>query len=50
MNFNTIKYFFETGVFDVYKVVEFVDNKVITEEEFHMITGYNYSGIKSKEG
>ena len=40
--YNMIKYFFETGVYEVKDVLDFVEKQDITEDEFHFITGYNY--------
>ena len=46
MSYNLIKYFYEMGVYSVQEMIKYVKDKIITEEEFHIITGYNYQGIK----
>lgn len=46
MSYGLIKYYFESGVFNLKKMVEQVDLKNITEEQFHFITGYSYRAIK----
>lgn len=45
LSYTLIKFYFDNGVYDIDKVVECVKNKLITEEEFHYITGYNYYGV-----
>lgn len=46
MSYDLIKYFYEMGVYSVQEMIKYVEDKTITEEEFHIITGYNYQGIK----
>ena len=46
MNYDLIKYFYESGVFSVKEVANYVDIGELTEEEFHQITGYNFQGLK----
>lgn len=41
-----IKYKFEMGVYSLEQMCEFVEQNLITEEDFHYITSYNYQGIK----
>lgn len=41
---------YENGVYTLRELVEFVDKKMITEEEFHWITNYSYQGIKKTRG
>lgn len=45
MSYSLIKYYFEMGVYSVLEVATYVDSGDITEEDFHMITGYSYKGI-----
>lgn len=45
-NFRKIKLGYETQFYTLKELVEFVDKKIITEEEFHWITNYSYEGIK----
>ena len=45
-NYNLIKYKFEMGVYSLEQMCEFVEQNLITEEDFHYITSYNYQGIK----
>lgn len=47
-NYDMIKYFFETGIYEVEDVLKSVEEKLITADEFHLITGYNYEGIKKQ--
>ena len=48
MTYDLIKYYYESGVYDIKQVSEYVRNETITEEEFHSITGYSYSGINKE--
>ena len=41
---------YENGFYTLRELVEFVDKKMITEEEFHWITNYSYQGIKKTRG
>lgn len=43
-----LKYFYEMGVYSVEEMIKYVDDEIITKQEFHEITGYNYIGIKKK--
>lgn len=45
-SYNLIKYKFEMGVYSLEQMCSFVEKKIITEEDFHYITSYNYQGIK----
>lgn len=47
LSYNMIKYFYEHGIFDITDVAKYVGTE-ITEEDFHMITGYSYKGIIQK--
>ena len=42
MSYSLIKYYFETGSYSLEDVAAYVDMGIITEEEFHMITGRSY--------
>jgi hypothetical protein len=48
-SYDLIKSKFEYGVYSLQKMVEFVDKKWITEEQFHWITSYSYRGLKKAE-
>lgn len=45
-NFKRIQLGYENRIYILKELVEFVDKKMITEEEFHWITGYSYKGLK----
>jgi len=41
-----IRHKYETGVYSLKQMIEFVEERTITEEEFHWITSYSYKGLK----
>lgn len=41
-----LRYKYEYGVFSLKDIFNMVKEKKINEEEFHIVTGYNYKGIK----
>lgn len=45
-NFPRIKSGYELRVYTLEDLMEFVEKKMITEEEFHWITSYSYEGIQ----
>lgn len=45
MSYDLIKYYYEMGVYNIQKMIKQVKLEYITEEEFHMITGYSYKGL-----
>lgn len=47
--YHLIKYKFNKGVYSLEQMCEFVEDGLITEEEFHFITDYNYQAIKNRE-
>ena len=49
-NFARIKSGYESRVYTLRDLVEFVDKGIITEEEFHWITSYSYKGLKKSRG
>lgn len=49
MNYDLIKYYYETGVYDLIDVANYVVLGEITEKEFHFITGYNFQAIKIRD-
>lgn len=49
-SYDLIKHKFESGVYSLQKMVEFVDKKWITEDQFHWITSYSYRGLKKNRG
>jgi hypothetical protein len=48
-NYHLIQFKFEAGVYSLEKMCELVDKKIITEQDFHTITTYNYKAIKRSE-
>ena len=49
-NFERIQAGYESRLYRLKELVEFVDKKIITKEEFHWITGYSYEGLKKLRG
>ena len=53
INYEGIKYFYEVGVYTIEDVIQYV-GKIITKEQFHFITSYNFDGycdiINKKRG
>lgn len=47
-NYDLVKYKFETGIYTLESLCDFVDKHLISEEDFHYITSYNYQAIKNK--
>ena len=45
-NFRRIQWGYETRLYVLKDLVDFVKKKMITKEEFHWITGYSYDGIQ----
>lgn len=45
-----IKSKYEHGVYSLKQMVEFVDMKWLTPDEFHFITSYSYEGLKKSRG
>jgi len=45
-HFKRINLGYETSFYTLKDLMEFVRKKMITEEEFHWITGYSYKGLK----
>lgn len=45
-HFKRLELGYETQLYTLKDMVDFVEKKMITEEEFHWITGYSYKGIK----
>ena len=41
---DNIKWLFETGVYEIEDVIKYVEFKIITKDEFHSITSYDYDG------
>jgi hypothetical protein len=46
-NYHLIEYKFNTGIYSLEKMCEFVQNHNISEEDFHFITSYNYKAINN---
>ena len=49
-NFARIQSGYESRVYNLKDMIDFVEKKIITEEEFHWITGYSYTGLKKSRG
>jgi hypothetical protein len=50
-SYDLIKYKYEIGVYSLDYLCRLVDTNKISKQEFHMITSYNYTGVKQrKEG
>lgn len=47
-SYHLIKFKYNKGVYSLEEMCKFVENNLITEEDFHSITGYNYKGIKER--
>ena len=41
---------YDNGIYTLKQVFDLVTNLVITKEEFHSITSYNYDGLKKTRG
>lgn len=46
ISYENIKYFYEMGVYTVEDVIQYVKENIITKEQFHFITSYNYDGYR----
>ena len=49
-NFERVQSGYESRVYTLKDMIDLVEKKMITEEEFHWITGYSYKGLKKKRG
>ena len=49
-SYDIIKYKYDAGVYTLKEIYSFVSTKSITEKEFHIITSYNYQGLKELKG
>ena len=49
-NFKRINLGYETRFYILKDLIEFVEKKIISEKEFHWITGYSYEGLKKSRG
>jgi hypothetical protein len=45
-----IKYKFESGVYSLRLIFQMVEDDMLTPEEFHFITSFDYYGIKENRG
>ena len=45
-HFKRISLGYETRFYTLKDLIEFVEKKMISKEEFHWITGYSYEGLK----
>lgn len=46
MYYDILKYKYEHGVLDKFDLIKYVEEGIISEEEYYMITDYNYNGVK----
>ena len=46
--FDVIRYKYLTGIYNLNKMIQLVDERRITKEEFHFITTYSYETIKER--
>lgn len=44
--YNTIKYKWEHGIFNLDDMIYFVENGIINKQQFFEITRYKYDGVK----
>lgn len=44
IQYNNIKYLYETGIYTVEDVIQYVKKNIISEEQFHFITSYSFQG------
>lgn len=44
IQYNNIKYLYETGVYTVEDVIQYVEKNIISKEQFHFITSYDFQG------
>ena len=49
-NFYVIKFKYENRALSLKDVFDFTTQRLITEDEFHFITTYNYQAIKEDRG
>ena len=49
-SFDFIRYKYEIGLYSLKQMVEFVEKQIITPEQFHKITSFNYRGVKENRG
>ena len=46
MFYDILKYKYEHGVLDRFDLMRYVEENMISEEEYYMITDYSYNGVK----
>ena len=49
-NYQDIKCKYDNYIYTLKQVFDLVTKLVITKEQFHSITGYNYDGLKENRG
>jgi len=49
-DFYVIKYKYDSRVYSLKYIFDLTTNRQLTKEEFHLITTYNYEGIKEDRG
>ena len=49
-SYHLIKFKYNKGVYSLKEMCKFVEDGLITEKEFHLITSYNYKAIKERKG
>ena len=45
-NYITIQYKWEQGVYELKDMISFVENEILSKQQFFEITRYNYDGVK----
>lgn len=48
MSVDLIEYYWDYGVYDIYKMCELVEQSLISEDDFKYITGLYYKAIKEQ--
>lgn len=48
-NYNLIKYKWQHGIYKIKDMIEFVNHKTLTKQQFFEITRYSYDGLKDIE-
>ena len=42
-----IQYKWQHGVYELEDMIQFIENKILSKQQFFEITRYNYDGVKS---
>ena len=49
-DFFLIRYKYDEGLYSLKDVFNFVKEGILTDTDFHLITGYSYEGVKKQRG